>query len=1130
MQHDIALSLFERVQTLLALDASLGVVRNKNLHAALAQVCYEGIKDTQMAFGNLFSQVDFLCRAHAVNRADVADIQTMRRHSNSSRPIGDADWLYDLRALSLLIEKVADCAQPATLVGRLPTEPRPAQTHTPIQRRYVRCIVARWDENHIYATADHDDAQALLCIDYTAHAYLQPILWQGAQLNLIDCRGTHVLEPTLIVLEPDYLVDISQIARCFTDYGHHPLAYTINRLSPQTNSEAILLGNFAGRALDDIINHPTDYDWHDTMRTSFRERAMDYCTCAELGDGQHFKAAAQAQIANIQAIVDHIFGATHSGDRRQAYDRHRAILEPSFVCEHLGLQGRVDLMTTDMRLLVEQKSGKNYNIERQCPNAYGSFQKEDHYVQLLLYAALLRQNFQLPRGFSDIRLLYSKYPLPGGLVAVNDYQQLTIEAIGLRNRIVATDYAIATHGFGLVLNDLRPETLNERRLTSVLYTHYVYPQQQALLAPLHALDPVEQAYFNAMATFVYREQLAAKVGSHEGVSTSMADLWAMPLATKREMGNIYMGLTILSKEKSNARGGYDTIHLAVPDQGEGFLPNFRPGDMVYLYAYQDTPNPLNAILFKGSLVSMSLHAVTIHLNDGQQNEQILADGTYAVEHGGSDATFTAQLRSLSELARAPQQARHLLLSLRQPTADNSRQLQRSYSADYDPILQKALAANDFFLLVGPPGTGKTSMALRFMVTEALGRPEASVLLMSYTNRAVDEICDMLDSAAIDFLRIGGEYTCDARFRPHLLDHRLGNSPRLSEVRQVLTSARVVVATTSTLQSRSYLFGIKRFSLAIVDEASQILEPSLVGLLVKVPKFILIGDYKQLPAVVQQAPPQSVVTDSHLCAIGLTDCRHSLFERLYRREMALGRTQFTGILRRQGRMHPDIARWPNQMFYRREQLECVPLPHQKEMRIYPVAAPAHPTPLDTLLLNQRLIYFASPTNGSAASSDKINAAEAQMVASLLRRIYAYVGDSFDAARTVGVIVPYRNQIAMIRSAIERLGIDGLNQISIDTVERYQGSQRDVIIYSFTIQHTYQLDFLTANCIEEDGAIIDRKLNVALTRARKQLILTGHEPTLRRNRLFGLLLDNCHRGDARQLLSNPCEKDNIQKEND
>ena len=104
------------------------------------------------------------------------------------------------------------------------------------------------------------------------------------------------------------------------------------------------------------------------------------------------------------------------------------------------------------------------------------------------------------------------------------------------------------------------------------------------------------------------------------------------------------------------------------------------------------------------------------------------------------------------------------------------------------------------------------------------------------------------------------------------------------------------------------------------------------------------------------------------------------------------------------------------------------------------------------------------------------------------------------------MPYRNQIAMIRKEIERLDMPELLDVSIDTVERYQGSQRDVIIYSFTTQHNYQLEFLTSNTFLEDGRPIDRKLNVALTRARKQLVCIGNPAVLEKNTLFKALIDH------------------------
>lgn len=110
------------------------------------------------------------------------------------------------------------------------------------------------------------------------------------------------------------------------------------------------------------------------------------------------------------------------------------------------------------------------------------------------------------------------------------------------------------------------------------------------------------------------------------------------------------------------------------------------------------------------------------------------------------------------------------------------------------------------------------------------------------------------------------------------------------------------------------------------------------------------------------------------------------------------------------------------------------------------------------------------------------------------------------------MPYRNQVAEIRKAIEHTGIEPLRHISVDTVERYQGSQRDYILYGFTVQRYYQLDFLTANVFEENGHWIDRKLNVAMTRARRHLLLFGNASLLSGDPVFSLLLDYMKQHEA------------------
>ena len=1113
----MAHELFSRIADILSAPSEAQALI---MHETLVIACHEGLKNTRHGFGNLSSQVESLCRQHNIAPQDIVAIQKMRRHSNSYAPILPEDVAYDCRALAIFVSAVVQEAIPSFLVGKIPARGRTTENIQITNYRYIRCIVREWDESTIQvAVTNQDSSEELLLVDYMNtpdyidFSYLRPMLREGMQLNLLDCTVTRKkVVPRLIVVEPDYLIDISTIANCFETYGHHPLLFTVNRLTPRLSNKHIVLGNFAGSALDDIINHPAGYDIKDTFRSNFREKALDYATCPDF-DAASFKQDAERQVENIKGIVDEIF---------QTFDREKAILEPSFVCERLGIQGRVDLMTTDLKLLVEQKSGKNTFIERKYKNPHGSLHVEKHYVQVLLYYGILQYNFQLSPKNAHIQLLYSKYPLPDGLLEVEPLQKLIREAIRFRNQAVATEFWMADNGFDRMLPLLTPQTLNLEKQNDNFYNRYLLPQLTETLAPLHQLNDLERAYFTHMMTFVIKEQLVSKVGVQEGVGNSNADLWNMPLAEKKETGNIYTGLTIIEKERSSSFNGYDTITLAVPQQGEDFLPNFRRGDMIYLYAYKknEAPDVRMSILFKGSLQEIHGDRLVVHLNDGQQNPNLISGDYFAIEHAGSDIGGTSAIRSLYTFITSNEERRQLLLGQRVPCVDKSLTLSRSYHPDYDEIILKAKQAQDYFLLIGPPGTGKTSQALQFLVREQLAeqskvqsskfKVQSSILLLAYTNRAVDEICNMLTENDIDYIRIGNEFSCDPKYSDHLLKEVLDENATLNSIKSTIADARIVVATTSTMNSNAALFNIKHFDLAIIDEASQILEPNIIGLLTSqhrggraIRKFILIGDHKQLPAVVQQSDTEMLVEDETLKAIHLNSCANSLFERLILTERAAGRTEFVGTLHKQGRMHPDIADFANRKFYAREQLECVPLAHQLEQTLAYNETSEDET--DDVLKAHRMIFIPSKPCRQLNISEKVNTEEARIITDLLRRLYRQLGKNFDPQKSVGVIVPYRNQIAMIRKEIEKLGIPELEKISIDTVERYQGSQRDIILYSFTIQSRYQLDFLTANTFYEDGQPIDRKLNVAITRARKQLILTGNEQTLRQNQIFAELID-------------------------
>ena len=111
--------------------------------------------------------------------------------------------------------------------------------------------------------------------------------------------------------------------------------------------------------------------------------------------------------------------------------------------------------------------------------------------------------------------------------------------------------------------------------------------------------------------------------------------------------------------------------------------------------------------------------------------------------------------------------------------------------------------------------------------------------------------------------------------------------------------------------------------------------------------------------------------------------------------------------------------------------------------------------------------------------------------------------FRAESEIGIIVPFRRQIAMVLSEMHRLGIEGCDDMTIDTVERYQGSQRNIIIYATTVTRSYEMELLS-NTVEIGGAEVDRKLNVAMTRAKEQMFVVGCRTLLEKNALYRELI--------------------------
>ena len=1064
------------------------------------------VRHSRVVLVGPFAKTDYLLKErHASSylrkTVNEARIRLRQKDQLSADELGD-HCNDDFKALCLFVSHLYGHAVPSALARQFPAD-RPIVTPPLLLSDYLRVIVNRWDERFIYCVAD-DVSIDEMKVSYDtydhkekmSHDYLQEMIRPGSQLNLIRPRADKdVLYAEYIIFEPDYLVDITSITSCFESYSNRPILHLLSKLRPVENSEATVLGNFASQLLDEVV-HGEHHSYLDSVKEFFRRNSIALLTAPITSD---FHTQAKNQLYHIQeAIMNEL--PKHTG----TYKASEVILEPSFFSEMLGLQGRMDFLQMDHRVMIEQKSGKGGfpPVSDDIPRY-----QEKHYVQTLLYMWLLRYHFREQYDkighSSHAFLLYSKYTR--GLIGVSFAPELVAQALRARNGIVCQDYRLAEGDTGDLLT-LVPDSLRDKPVKDNFWDKWVAPQLTTLLRPLHTSSELELAYYVRFLSFVAREHLLSKVGNKTKENSGFASIWQSTLDEKLHAGNIYDQLQLVSPD-NHSRGKVSTVTLRFKERADNDMANFRTGDIVILYPYEQgtTPDARRNMVYRCSIERIQSDTLVLNLRTMQVDSHVFlrhSDLPWAIEHDFFESSSTPLYKGLHTFLSAPQARKDLLLLQRTPRIDESRQLNGDYG-DFNEMMLRVKQARDLFLIIGPPGTGKTSFGMLNTLKEAL-TDAGDVLILSYTNRAVDEICSKLEENGIDYLRIGSTLSCSPQYRQRLIGERASQCSTLDAMRRLISQTRVMVGTSASLQNNSNLLQVKTFSLAIIDEASQLLEPHLLGLLSaqkngvpSIAKIVMIGDHKQLPAVVQQTQTESEVSVPRLRAIGLTDCRRSLFERLLERYRL--NPQVVYLLTRQGRMHQDIARFPNRAFYGGH-LQVVPLPHQQRELTGPAA---YSDPLDNALFGRRVafIHVDAPEN---SPSDKVNLNEAQLIATMVVKVYHHLGDTFTSSDSIGVIVPYRNQISAIRNIIASYGIADLDDITIDTVERYQGSQRDFIIYGFTIQRYYQLSFLTDSCFMEDGKVIDRKLNVAMTRAREHLVMVGNGPLLRNHAVYAEMM--------------------------
>ena len=399
------------------------------------------------------------------------------------------------------------------------------------------------------------------------------------------------------------------------------------------------------------------------------------------------------------------------------------------------------------------------------------------------------------------------------------------------------------------------------------------------------------------------------------------------------------------------------------------------------------------------------------------------------------------------------------------------------------------------LIQGPPGTGKTYTAVR--VLEAWAKQDyGTILAVADSNVAVDNLLEGLLELGVRAVRLGQpvkvrenlrEATMDAQMEIHELNRELveeterneklsrrikgmrgGKEKGLAhrdlsrgwkEVRRIEREIRddildrCQVLCCTCIGSGHDLLDGRRFSRVLIDEATQATEPaSLVPLVRGSRQIVLIGDHKQLPPTVISRRAEDG---------GLS---RSLFERLI--DMGIE----PKLLTTQYRMHPSISEFPNTHFYE-GLLEDGVSPDQR------------PAPMGMLWPDWESPMAFVPVDGdellSPDGASKENPAEASWAVKIL--IGLVEGGEIDLS-DIGIVTPYAGQVRAIRDMIP----ESLQSVEVRTVDGYQGREKDVIIFSC----------VRSNKDGNVGFLSDpRRLNVALTRSRRGLVVVGDPETLR-----------------------------------
>ena len=352
-------------------------------------------------------------------------------------------------------------------------------------------------------------------------------------------------------------------------------------------------------------------------------------------------------------------------------------------------------------------------------------------------------------------------------------------------------------------------------------------------------------------------------------------------------------------------------------------------------------------------------------------------------------------------------------------------------------------------------------------------------MLSFTNRAVDEICNNLDKHEIDYIRTGRSQSIQEKLLENMIKDK-----RFAEIEQIVKSNRIWVATVSNCNAwiQDFTRIVPQIGTVIIDEASQIIESNILGILSLASRFVLVGDQNQLPPIVSQENALYNFQSPRLQSLHYSSFNRSMMERLFLlcQDRKLDQAKF--MLNKQYRMHSQISSLVQH--YYDNQLVCG-TQHQESELDYKEEWEEY--------LKHRVVWIDCPPTKDAYYDNH----QVEVIHRLLHRLKE-VERINDLENDLGIVAPFKAMIKALRHRLE----DPFDVVTIDTVERYQGSEREIILMTLPLRNKY--DIKSVESISDDQRV-DRKLNVAISRAKQQLYIIGNIDICRNSPHYAFLID-------------------------